>query len=86
MHKRSLGNKGLSVPAIGLGCMGMSISYGVRNEDQAISTIAHAIDRGAAFLDTSDGYGNGKNESLLGKAIAFKRLGWEGRKPPSDRE
>jgi len=73
MQKRSLGNQGLSVPAIGLGCMGMSISYGVRNEDQAISTVAHAIDRGAAFLDTSDGYGNGKNESLLGKAIAGRR-------------
>jgi len=73
MHKRSLGKQGLNVPAIGLGCMGMSISYGVRNEDQAISTIAHAIDRGAAFLDTSDGYGNGKNESLLGKAIAGRR-------------
>ncbi|MDH3715288.1 MAG: aldo/keto reductase [Gammaproteobacteria bacterium] len=73
MEQRSLGNQGLVVPAVGLGCMGMSISYGVRKEDQAISTIHHAIDRGAAFLDTSDGYGNGKNETLLGKALEGRR-------------
>ncbi|MDH3452564.1 MAG: aldo/keto reductase [Gammaproteobacteria bacterium] len=73
MEKRKLGSQGLSVPAIGLGCMGMSISYGVRDEDQALATLAHAIELGAAFLDTSDGYGSGKNETLLGKALAGHR-------------
>ena len=70
---RKLGNQGLEVPAIGLGCMGMSIAYGVRVEADAIATIDRAIDLGAAFLDTSDAYGNGKNEDLVGKAIAGKR-------------
>jgi aryl-alcohol dehydrogenase-like predicted oxidoreductase len=70
---RKLGNQGLEVPAIGLGCMGMSIAYGVRVEADAIATIDRAIDLNAAFLDTSDAYGNGKNEDLVGKAIAGKR-------------
>jgi aryl-alcohol dehydrogenase-like predicted oxidoreductase len=73
MERRKLGTQGLEVPAVGLGCMGMSIAYGVRREEDAIATIHHAIDRGAAFLDTSDAYGNGKNEELVGRAIAGKR-------------
>lgn len=73
MISRKLGNQGLEVPAIGLGCMGMSIAYGVRVEADAIATIDRAIDLNAAFLDTSDAYGNGKNEDLVGKAIAGKR-------------
>ena len=73
MINRKLGNQGLEVPAIGLGCMGMSIAYGVRVESDAIATIDRAIELDAAFLDTSDAYGNGKNEDLVGKAIAGKR-------------
>lgn len=73
MENRKLGTQGLVVPPVGLGCMGMSIAYGVRRDEDGIATIHHAIDRGAAFLDTSDAYGNGKNEDLVGKAIAGKR-------------
>ncbi|TDI59077.1 MAG: aldo/keto reductase [Alphaproteobacteria bacterium] len=73
MISRKLGNQGLAVPAIGLGCMGMSIAYGVRVEADAIATIDRAIDLDVAFLDTSDAYGSGKNEDLVGKAIAGKR-------------
>lgn len=73
MIMRKLGNQGLQVPAVGLGCMGMSIAYGVRREEDGMATIHHAIDRGAAFLDTSDAYGSGKNEDLVGRAIAGKR-------------
>jgi len=73
MINRKLGNQGFEVPAIGLGCMGMSIAYGVRVESDAIATIDRAIELDAAFLDTSDAYGNGKNEDLVGKAIAGKR-------------
>lgn len=75
MHMRELGNQCLMVPAVGLGCMGMSIAYGVRRDEDGIATIHHAIDRGAAFLDTSDAYGGGKNEDLVGRAIAGKRDG-----------
>jgi len=73
MERRKLGTQGLEAPAVGLGCMGMSIAYGVRRDEDAIETIHHAIDRGGAFLDTSDAYGNGKNEDLVGRAIAGKR-------------
>ena len=73
MENRKLGTQGLEVPPVGLGCMGMSIAYGVRRDEDGIATIHHAIDRRAAFLDTSDAYGNGKNEDLVGKAIAGKR-------------
>ncbi len=73
MISRKLGGQGLEVPAIGLGCMGMSIAYGVRVESDAIATIDRAIALDAAFLDTSDAYGNGKNEELVGKAIAGRR-------------
>jgi aryl-alcohol dehydrogenase-like predicted oxidoreductase len=64
MINRKLGNQGLEVPAIGLGCMGMSIAYGVRVESDAIATIDRAIELNAAFLDTSDAYGNGKNAAI----------------------
>ena len=75
MRTRKLGKEGLEVPAVGLGCMGMSIAYGVRRDEDGIATIHHAIDRGAAFLDTSDAYGSGKNEDLVGRAITGKRDG-----------
>ena len=69
MEKRKLGTQGLEVPAIGLGCMGMSISYGVCDPKIAIATIHRAIEMDAGFLDTSDAYGRGANEELLARAL-----------------
>jgi len=73
MQKRKLGTNGPEVPAIGLGCMGMSIQYGLLDDDQSIATIHHALDIGVNLLNTSDMYGNGKNETLIGKAIKDRR-------------
>lgn len=70
MQMRTLGKtKPLQVPAIGLGCMGMTPIYGTPDPASAAATIARAADLGAAFLDTSDAYANGANEELVGKAI-----------------
>lgn len=74
MQKRKLG-QGLEVSAEGLGCMGMSDFYGVRDEDAAIKTIHHALDRGITFFDTADMYGPFTNEILVGRAIAGRRDG-----------
>ena len=71
--KRRLGRRGPEVCAIGLGCMGMSEFYGSGSEQESIATIHHAIERGVTFLDTADMYGVGKNEELVGKAIAGRR-------------
>ena len=71
--KRRLGRDGPEVSAIGLGCMGMSEFYGSGNEQEAIATIHHALDRGVTFLDTADMYGWGANEELVGRAIAGRR-------------
>ena len=65
MLTRKLGNQGLEVPAIGLGCMGMTIKYGKLDDDESIATIHHALDVGLNLLNTADMYGNGKNESLI---------------------
>jgi len=73
MQKRSLGKNGPGVPAVGLGCMGMSISYGEPNDEESIATMHRAADLGANLLVTSDAYGNGVNEELLGKAIRGRR-------------
>jgi aryl-alcohol dehydrogenase-like predicted oxidoreductase len=70
---RTLGRNGPEVSAIGLGCMGMSEFYGARDDADSIATIHHAIDRGVTFLDTADMYGVGRNETLVGKAIAGRR-------------
>jgi aryl-alcohol dehydrogenase-like predicted oxidoreductase len=70
---RALGRNGPEVSAIGLGCMGMSEFYGARDDADSIATIHHAIDRGVTFLDTADMYGVGRNETLVGKAIAGRR-------------
>ncbi len=73
MNQRKLGNSGLMVSAIGLGCMSMSGTYG-RADDAASTTLLHqAIDLGINFLDSSDMYGWGHNELLIGKAIAGRR-------------
>ena len=73
MKTRTLGRPGLEVSALGLGCMGMSIAYGTPDDDESIATIHRALDLGVNFIDTSDAYGNGVNESLVGKAISGRR-------------
>jgi len=73
MEMRELGRSGLKVSALGLGCMGMSEFYAGRNDDESIATIRHALDRGVTLLDTSDMYGVGHNEELVGRAIAGRR-------------
>ena len=67
---RRLGGSGLEVFPIGLGCMSLSGAYGKSDDDEGIRVIHHAIDRGVNFLDSSDMYGWGHNETLLGKALA----------------
>ena len=66
MQRRRLGRSGLEVSAIGLGCMGMSAMYGASDEAESIATLHRAIELGMDFLDTSDMYGNGHNEELVG--------------------
>jgi len=73
MDRRLLGQSGLEVSAIGLGCMGMSPMYGQPDENESIATIHRAIELGIDFLDTSDMYGNGHNEELVGRAISGRR-------------
>jgi aryl-alcohol dehydrogenase-like predicted oxidoreductase len=73
MHKRKLGKNGPEVGAIGLGCMGMSISYGERNDPESIATIHRALELGVNLIVTSDAYGAGINEELVGKALVGKR-------------
>jgi len=73
MQYRRLGKSSLIVSAMGLGCMGMSQSYGTPDDRESIATIHHAIDRGITFLDTADMYGGGTNEELVGRAIAKRR-------------
>ena len=69
----ALGNSGLEVSRIGLGCMGMSDFYGASDEASAVETIHKALDMGVTFLDTADAYGPFTNEKLVGKAIANRR-------------
>jgi aryl-alcohol dehydrogenase-like predicted oxidoreductase len=73
MEKRQLGKNGPFVPALGLGCMGMSDFYGPRDEAESLATLNHALDRGVNFFDTADMYGYGENEELLGKLLRTRR-------------
>jgi len=71
MQKRKLGSSNLEVSALGLGCMGMSFSYGVPHDEQEMISLIHAaVDRGVTFFDTAEVYGPFTNEVLVGKALA----------------
>ena len=71
--RRTLGRDGLTVSAIGLGCMGMSDFYGPADDAQNLAVLNHAIDIGINFLDTADMYGVGRNEELIGKVLKTRR-------------
>ena len=73
MTSRQLGRNGLTVSAIGLGCMGMSSVYGQADETASIATLHRAIELGVSFIDTADVYGAGHNEDLVGRALAGRR-------------
>src|SRR5437868_984008 len=75
MIQRQLGKQGLRVSALGLGCMGMSEFYDPTqmNDSESIRVIHHFLENGGNFLDTADMYGVGRNEELVGKAIADRR-------------
>lgn len=94
MQKRKLGTSGLDVSAIGLGCMGMSWSYGqVQDKQEMISLIRSAVERGVTFFDTAEVYGPLLNEELVGEALApFRgrvviatKFGWEPNPGDKDR-
>jgi aryl-alcohol dehydrogenase-like predicted oxidoreductase len=73
LTKRRLGRQGPEVSALGLGCMGMSQSYGVRDDPESIATIHRALDLGVTFFDTAEVYGPHHNEELLGRALQGRR-------------
>lgn len=73
LKTRKLGGQGLAVSEIGLGCMGMSQSYGPADEAESIATLHQAIALGCTFLDTAEVYGPFRNEELLGRALAGRR-------------
>ena len=73
MRTRRLGRNGPVVSAIGLGCMGMSTSYGVRDDPESLATIDRALDLGVTFFDTADIYGPFLNEELVGRALRRRR-------------
>src|SRR6188472_1120165 len=66
---RQLGRSGVSVSAVGLGCMSLSGIYGTAEDEQSVGLIRHAIDSGINHLDTSDMYGWGHNEEVVGRAL-----------------
>jgi len=73
MKKRPLGRTGISVSALGLGCMGMSMAYGAPDDAESIRTVHRALELGIDHLDSAELYGNGHNEELLGKALKDRR-------------
>jgi aryl-alcohol dehydrogenase-like predicted oxidoreductase len=85
MEARRLGRQGLEVSAIGLGCMGMSQSYGVPDDAESVATIDRALELGVTFFDTAEVYGPFTNETLVGRTLVGRRdrvvlatkFGWE---------
>jgi aryl-alcohol dehydrogenase-like predicted oxidoreductase len=73
MEKRVLGRQGLVVSTLGLGCMGMSQSYGAPDDTESIATVHRALELGCSFFDTAEVYGPWTNEALLGRALAGRR-------------
>jgi aryl-alcohol dehydrogenase-like predicted oxidoreductase len=73
LPKRRLGKQGLEVTALGLGCLGMSQSYGPADEQESIATLHRALDLGVTFFDTAEAYGPYKNEELLGRVLKERR-------------
>jgi aryl-alcohol dehydrogenase-like predicted oxidoreductase len=73
MELRKLGRQGLQVSAVGMGCAGFAGNYGAADDEECIRTIHAAIELGINFFDTSDIYGNGKNEQLIARAIHDRR-------------
>jgi aryl-alcohol dehydrogenase-like predicted oxidoreductase len=73
VYTRELGASGLSVSAIGLGCMGMSDFYGESDDAHSVATLNRALDIGVTFWDTSDMYGTGRNEELLARVLSERR-------------
>ncbi|MDC6130258.1 aldo/keto reductase, partial [Burkholderia gladioli] len=73
LNTRKLGRQGLEVSMIGLGCMGMSQSYGKPDDAESIATLHRAIELGCTFLDTAEVYGPYSNEELLGRALQGRR-------------
>jgi aryl-alcohol dehydrogenase-like predicted oxidoreductase len=73
IEMRPLGQSGLNVSALGLGCMSMSGVYGESDDAQSVKVIERALERGVNVIDTADIYGNGHNEDLVGRAIKAKR-------------
>jgi len=73
LEQRQLGSHGLSVSALGLGCMGMSQSYGVPDDAESIATIHRALELGVTLFDTAEAYGPYTNEKLLGRALKERR-------------
>ena len=73
LEKRKLGTQGLEVSALGLGCMGMSQSYGEADERESIATLHRALELGVNFLDTAESYGPFLNEELVGRALKGRR-------------
>ncbi len=77
MQKRKLGQSKLEVSALGLGCMGMSFSDGPRKEEQEMISLLHAaVERGVTFCDTAEVYGPYMNEELVGEALRPSATGW----------
>ena len=75
LPKRTLGRQGLVVSAIGLGCMGMSQSYGTPDDAESVATIHRALELGVDYFDTAEVYGPFTNETLLGRALKGRREG-----------